>query len=510
MTASVDLAAARGEVGRRAGSQTNWRLAAAFDEARNAVRPAMSACRRVTGICRNVRPMRHQPSGAQRRTRALAFLQALSLTACGPSLDDLVEQLEDPEQRESARQELLLATDRSVTPLLAALEDSTRTAARPYLVDVLLSAMTRVEDGRIHLRLEHHMLTDGDPEVRARIARGLGLQGRAEAAGALLQALETETDASVRHGCLLAVNRLDGLDEDLQRRAHAMALRHASSSHSGTRMEARIRLAGPVDELLDAARKAELEADLVLAMDLYRQAVAAWPGGKRANYRLGRHLYDSGQVDEGLERLRRHGMLLDVPRFPSAPRIDGQLDEPVWASAARADTFYQFSSGHNAAMASDLRTELLAGYTSEALFIGFRGFDDHLDSLVVTDRGHDEYIFKEDMVELFIDADLDRRDYVHAGVNTRGVIADRVVSRSAGLDLAWDADGEAAAHIGDDLWSLEYRLEFGQPQLQRPRPGTVWGFNFSRTFRGQEYTQWVRTSGVDAHNPDDFGVLLFR
>ena len=441
---------------------------------------------------------------------ALLLLQALGLTACGPNLDDLVERLEDPEERESARQELLLATDRAVPPLLAALEDPSRGAARPHLVDILLSLMTRVEDGRILPRLEHHLLTDGDPAVRARIARGLAVQRRLEAAGALLQALEAESDPSVLHECLLALNRLDALDEDLRRRIHAQALRFAGSSHSGTRMEARIRLAGAVDEFLAAARKAELEADLDLAADLYRQAVAAWPGGKRANYRLARHLYDHGQVDEGLERLRQHGMLLDVPRLRSEPRIDGRLDETVWAEAARADTFYQFSNRHNAAMASDLRTELLAGYTSEALFLGFRGFDDQLDSLVVTDSGHDEHIFREDMVEVFIDADLDRRDYVHSGVNTRGVVSDRFISGRGGIDREWEADGRAAAHVGDDLWSVEYRLEFGQPQLPRPKPGTVWGVNFVRTFRGREYTQWVRTFGMNAHSPDEFGALLFR
>ena len=444
----------------------------------------------------------------------LVLLQALSLAACGPSLDDLVEQLEDPEQRESARQELLLATDRAVTPLLAALEDPARDAARPHLVDVLLSLMTRVGDGRIVSRLEQHLLTDGDPEVRARIARGLGVQGRVEAAGALVQALETERAAAVLQELLAALNRLDGLDEDLRRRAHAAALRLATSTHTGTRMEARIRLAGVVDEFLEEARKAELGADLALALDLYRQAVAAFPGSRRANYRLGRHLFDNGRVDQGLERLRRHGMLLDVPRFPSAPRIDGRLDEPLWAAAARADTFYQFSNRHNAAMASDLRTQLLVGYTSEALFIGFRGFDAHPDSIVVGDHGHDGAIWRDDMVELFIDANLDRMNYVHTGVNSMGVVSDRYLVKSdrsvRDEERAWDADGEAAAHVGEDLWSLEYRLDFGQPQFPRPKPGTVWGFNFIRTFRGREYTQWVRTFGSDAHNPDDFGLLLFR
>ena len=459
--------------------------------------------------------MSDRRTAARGRGHSLHFLlQALGLSACGPSLDDLVERLGNPEERESARQELLLATDRAVAPLLAALEDPARAAARPHLVQVLLSLMTRVEDGRIIPRLEHHLLTDGDPEVRARIARGLGVQERVEAAGALVQALETEGEAAVRQELLAALNHLDELEEDLGKRAHAMALRLAGSSHSGTRMEARIRLAETVDGLLEEARKAELEADLPLALDLYREAVAAWPAGKRANYRLGRHLFDNGRVDEGLECLRRHGMLLDVPRLPSAPRIDGRLEEPLWASAARADTFYQFSNQHNAAMASDLRTQLLAGYTSEALFIGFRGFDAHPDSIVAGDHAHDGEIWWEDMVELFIDADLDRMNYVHSGVNTRGVVSDRYLQKSdrriTDEERAWEADGEAAAHVGDDLWSLEYRLDFGQPQLPRPEPGAVWGFNFSRTFRGREYAQWVRTFGISAHNPDDFGALLFR
>ena len=453
-------------------------------------------------------------SGAEGRRRDLVLLLVLGLTACGPGLDDLVEQLEDPEQRESARQELLLATDRAVTPLLEALEESGRAAARPHLVDVLLSLMTRVEDGRILPRLEHHLLTDGDPEVRARIARGLGALERVEAAAALVQALETEREAAVQQELLAALNRLDELDESLKERAHAMARGLARSSHAGVRLEARIRLAGVVDELLEAARKAELEADLVLALDLYRQAVAAFPGSRRANHRLARHLFDNGRVEEGLERLRRHGMLLDVPRFPSAPRIDGRLDEPFWAAAARADTFYQFSNRHNAAMPSDLRTQFLAGYTSEALFLGFRGFDAHPDSIVAGDHAHDGEIWWDDMVELFIDADLDRMNYVHSGVNAKGVVSDRFLQKSdrriTDEERAWEADGQAAAHVGDDLWSMEYRLDFGQPQLPRPKPGTVWGFNFSRTFRGREYAQWVRTFGISAHNPDDFGALLFR
>lgn len=75
----------------------------------------------------------------------------------------------------------------------------------------------------------------------------------------------------------------------------------------------------------------------------------------------------------------------------------------------------------------------------------------------------------------------------------------------------WDGDIEVATHIGPTFWSMEYRLNYGQPEVPRPGAGTIWGFNFSRTFRGKEYAQWVRVYGPQgAHNPDDFGQLLFE
>lgn len=51
---------------------------------------------------------------------------------------------------------------------------------------------------------------------------------------------------------------------------------------------------------------------------------------------------------------------------------------------------------------------------------------------------------------------------------------------------AWNANGEAAAHIGVDYWSLEYRLDLGQAEAPKPASGTVLGFNCARTFRGKE------------------------
>jgi hypothetical protein len=65
-----------------------------------------------------------------------------------------------------------------------------------------------------------------------------------------------------------------------------------------------------------------------------------------------------------------------------------------------------------------------------------------------------------------------------------------------------------ATHVGEDYWSIEYAVRFTEPQLTRPQPGTLWGFNLSRTYRNSEYAQWVRMS--QAHAPNEFGVLRFH
>ena len=57
----------------------------------------------------------------------------LCMCACGPSIDDSVRKLgaASKEERETGRQELLLAKDRAVAPLLEALENPHFAAGRP-------------------------------------------------------------------------------------------------------------------------------------------------------------------------------------------------------------------------------------------------------------------------------------------------------------------------------------------------------------------------------------------
>lgn len=64
-------------------------------------------------------------------------------------------------------------------------------------------------------------------------------------------------------------------------------------------------------------------------------------------------------------------------------------------------------------------------------------------------------------------------------------------------------------HVGADRWSVEVRLDLGQPRLPRPQPGDIWGFNVDRLYRGREVSRWIRLDGR-LHATHDFGLLRFR
>lgn len=442
----------------------------------------------------------------------ILLLAAAALNACSYSAEDHIETLAfDPDNREAARQELLLAKERSIEPLLEALAKPEYAAVRGEIAAALLSLSLRVEDDRIHQALSQHLVDDEDPEVRARIAHGFGLQRRVQGAEALVQALEQDSDTQVRFEALRSLGTLTSfLTEEQRQRVDARARTLIGDSHADLRMEALIRVADRIGAWLETARNHELQAELAQAESLFAMALTYYPDSKRANYRLARFYLDNGRAAEGLQLMQEHGMLLDVPRLARTPEIDGRLDEAVWKQAARADSFYQLSSRHVAAVPSELRSYFLLGYTDEAFYVGFYGYDENPADLMVRAKDFDDDVWWEDVIEIFFDANLDRASYMQVGITSVPVVADKWYPEGTTFNndsSSWNATFDVATHVGADFWSIEYAVRYAEPQVPRPTPGDLWGFNLSRTYRNSEYAQWVRTSG--AHSVDEFGMLRF-
>ncbi|HIG16798.1 MAG TPA: hypothetical protein EYQ31_05630 [Candidatus Handelsmanbacteria bacterium] len=434
------------------------------------------------------------------------------LLGCGTDPEDLVEDLGHPGRRETARQELLIAKDRAVGPLLEALADIEYGEARPELAEVLVGLLVRTGDERITRDLTKRLADDPDPAVRARIARAVGLHRRKEFLEALLQTGLADADGEVLHETLIALGVFRSLLEPHQEEQLLIAAAGlVGNPHKGVRTEARILAEARVAELVEQGRARALQAQMAEAESLFQAAVAIVPDNKYANYRMARLRYDGNDRQAGLLLLRTHGMLLDVPRAAAVPDIDGHLDEQMWAGAVKASGFFSFVSLHKAAIPSSVDTDIYLAWDDDALYIGFVGHDDDPGNIKALVMNEDAVIWHDDVIEIFLDANLDHQSYTHLGVNSLGVRSDSWVAGGLdGKDDDWDGDVTIGNHVGDAEWTLELAIRFDGGHHPRPEVGSTWGFNFVRTYRGAEYSQWVRTFATGGHSPDDFGFLVFQ
>ena len=157
------------------------------------------------------------------------------------------------------------------------------------------------------------------------------------------------------------------------------------------------------------------------ADSLYAHARVYSPTNKKAILLEARHFFEYGSRDRGMDRLRSHDMLLDVPQFPSAPELDGRLDEPVWDSAASIDQLYHLNwslRDIGISLPADNSTRIYVGYDSVALYVGAVCHDPDPGEIVVDnmDGGYP----RSDQLELLVDPPLDRTDFGRLIIDTRG------------------------------------------------------------------------------------------
>ena len=217
------------------------------------------------------------------------LLVALLLLSCGdPTKDSLRKLGGDADERAEAKNELLLARDVAVEPLLRALEDSLFQSGRGELVDVLASLMIRVGDERIATSLRRHLLRDPDPRIRGRIAHKLGVQMRLDFATTFIEALE-DTVAEVRYQSLSALaSVIDRLDSAQYETLRLVARKNLGSDIEKVRNEAEYVVEEFVSRWAKQARNAAFKANLGAADSILTEVVAYAPASKQARYYQGR------------------------------------------------------------------------------------------------------------------------------------------------------------------------------------------------------------------------------
>ena len=186
------------------------------------------------------------------------------------------------------------------------------------------------------------------------------------------------------------------------------------------------------------------------------------------------------------------------------PRIDGRLDEPVWATAKPATDFTQnYPQGGAPATR---RTEARVLFVGDAVYVGMRAFDSP-DSIVAPLMRRDARA-NFDMLEVLFDSFHDRRSAFHFGVNPAGVKFDVYHYDDTQVDINWDAVWDVAVSRDSLGWSAEFRIPLSQLRYTVPDRPATWGINFYRNIgRRQEWSSWAPVPQGEGREVSRFGEI---
>ena len=188
-----------------------------------------------------------------------------------------------------------------------------------------------------------------------------------------------------------------------------------------------------------------------------------------------------------------------APRTSTRPTIDGKLDEPCWQHAAQATDFVSGTTGSPV----EEQTTVWVTYDDAALYLGMRCSDTQPRSLKADAKQHDGPVWMDDSVEVFLDVNHNRRTYFQLIANAIGTTFDGV-----GRQAKWDCHWTAKTSVRDDCWLVEMCIPFKSLAVSAPKPGDIWGVNFTRSLRGKKVSQLFCTRGNN-HRPDLFGQMAF-
>jgi hypothetical protein len=191
-------------------------------------------------------------------------------------------------------------------------------------------------------------------------------------------------------------------------------------------------------------------------------------------------------------------------------RVDGQLDEVVWARAPLADDFVQ--QAPDAGAPSTERTEAAVLYDGGALYVGVRAYVRDPETLVRRLVRRDQFGETSDRIFIEIGSPADGRTAFSFGVNLAGAQQDAVLYGDQNWgDLTWDAVWESAVGRFSGPEGSGYAVEVRIPLSQlRYDAGsaTPWQIQFQRDIAATGETAYWAPIPPDADGyVSRFGAL---
>jgi hypothetical protein len=193
-----------------------------------------------------------------------------------------------------------------------------------------------------------------------------------------------------------------------------------------------------------------------------------------------------------------------LPKFETAPTIDGKLDEEIWKKAVVLKDFYQIQPGDN--IPPSRPTEVLLGFDPKFLYIAFKATDEP-DKVRATVAKRDN-IFQDDYVGFFLDTFNDKRKAFEAFFNPLGVQGDGILTEGNGEDFSVDILMESKGIVHESGYNVEIAIPFKSLRFEAGN-GKLWGAHFFRRIKRfeNELDSWMPFSRSIDSNLSQAGHL---
>jgi Domain of unknown function (DUF5916)/Carbohydrate family 9 binding domain-like len=179
-----------------------------------------------------------------------------------------------------------------------------------------------------------------------------------------------------------------------------------------------------------------------------------------------------------------------------AIKLDGLLDEAAWDAVDWGGDFIQFEP--NEGKAPSVQTQFKILFDDKFLYLAYRCFDPHPDSIVKRMGRRDE--FPGDLLEINLDTYHDLRTAFSFTLSVSGVRSDEFCSSNgSNWDASWNPIWFAKTNIDDKGWTAEVKIPLSQLRFGN-ETDKVWGLQLiRRLFRKEERSVWQlvpQSSGV--------------
>ena len=172
--------------------------------------------------------------------------------------------------------------------------------------------------------------------------------------------------------------------------------------------------------------------------------------------------------------------------------LDGKLDDMAWKNIIELSDF--MSTNYSLNQIPSKKSSVKIACDNNNIYVGIELFDDP-EKITFKKGAYDDFVetfdLNSDYFIIEIDSDHNHKSSYGFAVNSSNVKADYLIYDDEFIDDNWNSDWDSMVFIGDESWSIEYKIPtsiFRYPNEQN----MTWGLNLIRYVkRNNEYMAWI-------------------